>query len=163
MGKKKQVAVLVVMVLAIFMAFGGQAFADGNNGPNPPAVGDPIAGNTSPHGGYSTTTNYCMQCHGIHSGTDYSLLRASTVTATCNTCHGLYNNNTGTGAFDSSPYNPTPGVTVGTASSRAVYQLAAAGGATSEHGIGTPNTNGTGDNVTMYVGGWSYGWRSSGR
>lgn len=158
MGKRKQVVVLMVMVMAIFMTMGGQAWADGNNGPTPPAVGDPIAGNTSPHGGYSPLTDYCLQCHNLHSsGQEYALLNQTTITAVCSTCHSTYTN-APTGALD--PGFPS---TEGTASSRAVYQLDAPGAAESEHGIGKDNTNGTGDSVTMYVGGWSYGWRSSGR
>jgi predicted CXXCH cytochrome family protein len=48
-------------------------------------------GNVSPHGGYSTTTNACMQCHDVHdSSGDYVLSREATITGTCGTCHGLF-------------------------------------------------------------------------
>ena len=49
------------------------------------------AGDRIPHGGYSTATDACLQCHDIHeSASDYVLLRWETVTDTCGSCHYLY-------------------------------------------------------------------------
>lgn len=51
-----------------------------------------LAGGTQiPHGGYSTTTDACLQCHDVHEASgDYVLLRWNTVTNTCGSCHFLY-------------------------------------------------------------------------
>jgi predicted CXXCH cytochrome family protein len=57
-------------------------------------------GNTIPHGGYSTATDACLQCHDIHeSAGDYVLMRGATMTATCATCHSIYLADP-TGAYD---------------------------------------------------------------
>jgi len=52
-----------------------------------------LAGGTNiPHGGYSASTDACLQCHDVHeSAGDYVLLRYSTVQDTCGSCHFLYN------------------------------------------------------------------------
>lgn len=45
----------------------------------------------SPHGGYSSSTNFCIQCHEVHNAQgDYVLTRESTVTGLCGTCHGVF-------------------------------------------------------------------------
>src|SRR3972149_8153832 len=45
-----------------------------------------------PHGGYSVSTDACLQCHDVHEAAgDYVLMRWSTVTNVCGTCHGIYN------------------------------------------------------------------------
>ncbi|MGE5226039.1 MAG: cytochrome c3 family protein [Planctomycetaceae bacterium] len=52
--------------------------------------GQTITGRVTPHGGYSATTDYCLQCHSVHNATDeYSLLASASVTATCQTCHAV--------------------------------------------------------------------------
>jgi len=57
-------------------------------------------GDVIPHGGYSMTTDACLQCHDIHEAAgDYVLMRESTVTDVCATCHTLYQS-APTGAFD---------------------------------------------------------------
>ncbi len=49
------------------------------------------AGDVIPHGGYSTTTDACLQCHDVHeAASDYVLLRWETVVDTCGSCHFLY-------------------------------------------------------------------------
>ena len=87
-----------------------------------PAAG----GDVSPHGGYSLTTDYCLQCHRQHGSNsdssyntgEYALMRAESVVATCNTCHSLFAGTGGNNAYD-------PGIaggTIGTASQRAAYE-----------------------------------------
>lgn len=44
-----------------------------------------------PHDSYSSTTDYCLQCHDIHeAGGDYALMYQATVVDTCGTCHSVY-------------------------------------------------------------------------
>lgn len=48
-------------------------------------------GTVIPHGGYSTSTDACLQCHDVHQAAgEYALTRWSTVTDTCGSCHTLY-------------------------------------------------------------------------
>lgn len=57
-------------------------------------------GEVIPHGGYSTSTDACLQCHDIHEAAgDYVLMRQETVTDVCATCHTLYQT-APTGAYD---------------------------------------------------------------
>jgi len=54
------------------------------------------SGNNLPHGGYSTSSDVCLQCHDIHEASaDYVLLRYETVADTCGSCHYLYLQNPG--------------------------------------------------------------------
>ncbi len=116
----------------------------------------------SPHGGYSTSTDYCLQCHSVHGGaqwqggsggglvnvthllpsgsrgiTDYALLAQPSVTDVCATCHSLF----GASAPAVGSTGPTPqdggglGRTVGTASVRTAYDSTGSA-AVSEHEIG---------------------------
>ncbi len=44
---------------------------------------------SGPHGGYTTTTNKCQDCHSTHYATgSYKLLRADSAAAACDYCHG---------------------------------------------------------------------------
>ncbi len=99
----------------------------------------------APHGGYSSMTDYCLQCHQVHTNSrsgdyvgEYALLADLSVTSTCATCHG-YLGASPTGAEDPG----FPGVE-GTASLRAVYT------AEPVHTIGATSSR--------YEGNWSYGW-----
>ena len=81
-----------------------------------------LTANVSPHGGYSSQTSYCLQCHQIHYNRgaadapgEYALMAESSVTATCATCHG-FEGDAPTGAE-----NPGLGGQIATASVRAVY------------------------------------------
>lgn len=54
-----------------------------------------VASAETAHGGYSSLTNKCLQCHDIHTDADgndadYVLLRWPTVVDTCGSCHSLY-------------------------------------------------------------------------
>ncbi|MBE0428793.1 MAG: hypothetical protein IBX61_02855 [Thermoleophilia bacterium] len=71
---KKTVIVALIAVSIALLAFTGAAMAG-----------------TSPHGGYSATTNFCNGCHDVHdSAGDYVLTREPTVTEVCSTCHGVF-------------------------------------------------------------------------
>lgn len=92
-----------------------------------------IDGSTIPHGGFSSSTDACLQCHDIHEAAgDYVLMRQSTVTAVCGTCHTLYQT-APTGAF-----NPGyTGTEAGTAAGAAAYKVAAGSALTHEgHRLG---------------------------
>jgi hypothetical protein len=103
----------------------------------------------SPHGGYSASTGYCLQCHSVHNaGGAYALMYEQSVTDTCNTCHGLNGSATGTGANN---------VTIGTqqlatASSRDVYYVSTPAASHTIGATSVPDSNG----VTITEGGWSY-------
>jgi hypothetical protein len=151
----------MVMALAATLLFvmGSPAWAStGQNGPTPPALGDPVTGNTSPHGGYSSSTDFCLQCHSAHNQGDagqYALLFENTVTATCNTCHGLpAYGGAATGRRDSNAVTGFAAGIMGTASSRTAYDITT--GLESSHALLATDTDGTGDNVTMQDSGWSY-------
>ncbi len=114
--RKAMCAAVVVVVVLVFAA---PAFA--------------IDGETIPHGGYSASTDACLQCHDIHeSAGDYVLMRQATVTATCATCHTIYQT-APTGAFDPG-YS---GTEAGTAAGAQAYKTDAANALTHEgHRLG---------------------------
>jgi Doubled CXXCH motif (Paired_CXXCH_1) len=155
-----KIGFVVLLVGLVLFALGGIAFATtGQNGPNPPAVGDPFGSNVSPHGGFATSTDYCVQCHSVHNTDDtttgeYALLWKSSVVETCNTCHAVPGLAFGAadGRVDSNGITGASG-TMGTASSRSAYDNATPA---AEHGLGATNTNTEGDQVTMQDSGWSY-------
>jgi predicted CXXCH cytochrome family protein len=69
-------AILMVMVVAFVLLLG--------------MVANAYAA-TPPHGGYSASTEFCLQCHSVHeSQGDYVLSREATITELCGTCHGLF-------------------------------------------------------------------------
>lgn len=77
------------------------------------------ATDTDPHSGYSTSTNYCYQCHSVHGasgGAQYGLLDTGSVSAVCEQCHSVAGS-TATGG----PIDVFTG-TVGTVSNLAVYE-----------------------------------------
>jgi predicted CXXCH cytochrome family protein len=70
---------LISVSIALAAASGGKYAVPGN------------AGYEIPHGGYSTSTDACLQCHDIHeSAGDYVLMRWATVTDVCGSCHTVY-------------------------------------------------------------------------
>jgi hypothetical protein len=152
---------VVLLIGLVLFALGGVAFATtGQNGPTPPSVGDPVGTDVSPHGGFSSSTDYCVQCHSVHNTTDtsagaYALLWKSSVTETCNTCHAVPGLAYGAadGARDSNTLTGFTAGVMGTASSRSAYDNPAPA---AEHGLGSLNTNSEGDNVAMQDSGWSY-------
>lgn len=127
------------------------------SGPLPPKISDPESGDVSPHGGYSSASNYCLQCHQVHKNSTnaYSLLSQSSVTATCETCHSVGGSATSApGGMAGAPGTP------GTASHRSAYDLTGTA-AKSQHGIGTPSV-GTDSGGIITESDWSYGWNRSG-
>jgi hypothetical protein len=130
-----------------------------------------VAGQVSPHNGYSSATDYCMQCHAVHAyqtgpgtyqgGGEYALLQGDSVTDTCNTCHALFGG-TAAGWVDSDAITGKPTIAggMGTTSLRSAYDLAGAGGTipagVSGHGLGADNSP-LPDGVEMRGLGWRYG------
>lgn len=76
--------------------------------------------NVDPHDSYSSTTDYCLQCHDIHeAGGDYALMYQATVIDTCGTCHSVYQE------APTGPRDPGySGQESGPAATRAVYENA---------------------------------------
>ncbi|MHB9053997.1 MAG: cytochrome c3 family protein [Thermoleophilia bacterium] len=85
----RKIAIMAAFVLSIvfILAFSASAFAV-----------------TAPHGGYGSTTDFCISCHDIHEANgDYVLTRESTVTAVCGTCHGVFGASAAVGVYWSNP------------------------------------------------------------
>ena len=77
----------VALVVVAIVAFAVPAFASGYNDPlqYTRATGY-FAG---PHGGYTTTTNKCADCHAVHyAAGSFMLMRANSREAACDYCHG---------------------------------------------------------------------------
>lgn len=154
----RRIGTVAAIVGIVVFALGGVALAA--DGPTPPKLGDPVGSDISPHGGYSASTNYCLQCHTVHDApADYALLASATVTATCNTCHGLpaIGQTSPTGARQ--PLEPANPATPGTAASRAAYTVTT--GRNAIHGIGSSTPPGE-TGITMTLSDWAYSWRFSG-
>jgi len=88
------VALLALALVALVVA---PALAEGyNNGPDNAGYGTDAGLYTratgyfsGPHGGYTTTTNKCQDCHSTHYASgSFMLLRASGREAACDFCHG---------------------------------------------------------------------------
>ena len=156
-----KVAMVIALIALCVFALGGVAFATtGQNGPTPPELGDPVGANISPHGGYSSSTNFCLQCHSVHGYPNnpatppypdedggYALMSLGSVQAVCSTCHSYQ------GGATSAPEEPDFGGTLGTASSRSAYDSATPA---SGHAIGA--TSGP----PLRGSNWEYAWRFSG-
>lgn len=82
----KRVLALIASVVAIVALTAAPAMADYND---PGQYTRDTGYFSGPHGGYTTTTNKCADCHSTHyaSGT-FMLLRASSREAACDYCHG---------------------------------------------------------------------------
>ncbi len=153
-----KVAMVLALIAVSLFALGGAALAStGLDGPNnPPVVSDPVNGNVTPHGGFSSSTNFCLQCHSVHTapggGTEgYALLAEPSVNDVCATCHGLFGN----AATGANP-NTVPGNTgtLGTASSRTAFDVTgAAKNAAHDQG----ETDIPDETLQLYMGGWNYG------
>lgn len=138
-----KVAMVIAMIAIVLVGLGLPALA--LDGPTPPELADPGPGAIAPHGGYSSGTDFCLQCHSIHVAPDpgYALMAESSTTAVCATCHS-YGGVPATG-----PADPDfPGVE-GTASTRAVYTSSAV------HVIGA-------NGPATYTSDWDYGWSYGG-
>ena len=82
--------VIALLAIAIVVLTATSAFAEGYNNPTGPGDYTRATGYFSgPHGGYTTTTNKCQDCHSTHYAFgSYKLLRANTQEAACDFCHG---------------------------------------------------------------------------
>jgi len=79
MSTVKRLVLVLALAMSLTLLVAGVALAGGN---------------TIPHGGYDTSSDACLQCHDIHeAGSDYVLLRWSTVLDTCGSCHFLFQSN----------------------------------------------------------------------
>lgn len=108
-----------------------------------------VGGQVSPHGGYSSTTEFCIQCHSVHDGSTYALLAEANVTDTCATCHSLF------GEPATGRYNPgLPGKTPGTVSLRSAYDYDATNRA--QHQVGATSIPFS-DMSGITEAGWAYG------
>ena len=120
-----RIGFVITLVGTFLFALGGSALAVG------------------PHGGYSATTDYCLQCHSVHSQPtnpntgQYALLAATNVTAICQTCHQMYQAaNLPSGAIQP---NVGPGAMSPT-STKGVYTVTGAALTTGgQHPIGAPH------------------------
>ena len=84
----KKLFVVVLAVVAIMALAVAPAFAEGYNTADEAYTsgGGYFSG---PHGGYTTTTNKCADCHSTHYASgSYMLLRANSREAACDYCHG---------------------------------------------------------------------------
>lgn len=158
MKTSMKVAMVIALIALCLFALGGVAFATtGQPGPTPPELGDPVGANVTPHGGYSSSTNYCLQCHSVHgyptlpatgpnAVSGYALLSQGSVTDVCATCHSYQ-----TGAVQP-PEEPDFGGLMGTASSRSAYDTTTPA---SGHQIG-------GAGPALFASNWAYSWGFSG-
>jgi hypothetical protein len=78
------VAIIATLVLALGAT---AAFAEGYNSPQEYTRATGYF--SGPHGGYTTTTNKCADCHSTHyAAGSFMLLRANSREAACDYCHG---------------------------------------------------------------------------
>jgi predicted CXXCH cytochrome family protein len=143
-------ALLLTATTAALLLVVGVGLASAQNGPIPPQPGDPVGTNVSPHGGYSSSSNFCTQCHSMHDAGEYALMWQSNVTATCATCHSV-------GGGSTAPRSPAGTGNVGTASSRPVYEVT---GEDRESGHGIGANAAPGEDVVMTESGWTSSWRN---
>lgn len=83
----KKTLFIAVIAMAIVALTALPAFAEGYN--DPAEYTRDLGSFQGPHGGYTTTTNKCQECHSTHYATGkYMLLRANERAAACDFCHG---------------------------------------------------------------------------
>ncbi len=83
----KRIALLALAAVAIVVLATAPAFAEGYNAPTEYTRANGYF--SGPHGGYTTTTNKCADCHSTHYATgSFMLLRANSREAACDYCHG---------------------------------------------------------------------------
>jgi len=118
--------ILLGAVITAGFIFVAASAAGAQTRPADPKLGDVVGTDVSPHGGYSTSTNMCRQCHSVHDSTsEIALVRGGSVQATCNTCHALG------GVGGTSPKNSVFGgspTLIGTASTRSAYEATSGDG-----------------------------------
>lgn len=112
------VSVALVVVLGLGIA---PALAEGYNDPTQYTRANGYF--SGPHGGYTTTTNKCADCHSTHYAQgSYMLLRANSREAACDYCHGggggstiniMMDNDYSTGAYSISKSSAAATTTMG--------------------------------------------------
>jgi doubled CXXCH motif protein len=153
-----KIGFVVLLLSLLLFPLGGVAFATNppQNPTVPTTVGDVVGSDVSPHGGFSVSTDFCLQCHSVHNTANttdgaYALLWKASVTATCNTCHAIPNLLGGaSGRRDSNTLTGFSAGTMGTASVRSAYDIS---GAAATHALGSTSSP---DAVSMQTSGWSY-------
>ena len=91
----KRILTVLPLVAALTLTLSGLAYG--------------ATGAVIPHGGYSSATDACLQCHDVHQAAgEYALTRWATVTDTCGSCHTLYLSAPGTLANTASGPGGTP-------------------------------------------------------
>ena len=119
----KKIFFVVLAVVAILALTVAPAFA-ANEGYNSPTQYTRATGYFSgPHGGYTTTTNKCADCHSTHyAAGSFMLLRANSREAACDYCHGggggstiniMMDNDYRTGAYSTSQASAVSTTTAG--------------------------------------------------
>ncbi len=104
----KRTLTIALIAMAIVALTAIPAFAEGYNDPTEYTRANGYF--QGPHGGYTTTTNKCQDCHSTHYAFgSYMLLRANERAAACDFCHGggggsdiniMMDNDYRTGNFD---------------------------------------------------------------
>jgi hypothetical protein len=83
----KRILFVALVATAIFAIAVVPAFAEGYNTPTQYTRATGYF--SGPHGGYTTTTNKCADCHSTHyAAGSFMLLRANSREAACDYCHG---------------------------------------------------------------------------
>lgn len=83
----KRILFVALVATAIFAIAVVPAFAEGYNTPTEYTRANGYF--SGPHGGYTTTTNKCADCHSTHyAAGSFMLLRANSREAACDYCHG---------------------------------------------------------------------------
>ncbi|MCL6471558.1 MAG: hypothetical protein K6T91_01960 [Firmicutes bacterium] len=86
MGFTKKGLIFSLLALVILLLAPAAVFAAGYNDPLQYTVANGYP--QGPHGGYTTTTNKCKECHAVHLATgSYVLTRSNTASEACDFCH----------------------------------------------------------------------------
>ncbi|MCL4079320.1 hypothetical protein MX659_06960 [Coriobacteriia bacterium Es71-Z0120] len=119
MSRRTMIVLAAAAVLVLLVA--APAFAEGYN--NPIQYTRANGYFSGPHGGYTTTTNKCQDCHSTHYASgSFMLLRANSREAACDYCHGggggstiniMMDNDYRSGSYDPSQASAIPTETMG--------------------------------------------------
>lgn len=86
-------SIVIMMALCLVAIAGASANADIVPTDIRPPYNDPLqylSSTDTPHGGYTTSTNKCKECHAVHLATgSYYLTRADARRQVCDFCHGI--------------------------------------------------------------------------
>ncbi len=117
----KRATIVAVLAVALVALVAVPALAEGYN--NPIQYTRANGYFSGPHGGYTTTTNKCQDCHSTHyAAGSFMLLRANSREAACDYCHGggggstiniMMDNDYRTGTYDMAQASAVPTETMG--------------------------------------------------